>query len=40
MLMELHRRRDTMLLVVTHSAELAARLPLRRHLHEGRLQPA
>jgi len=40
MLMELHRRQGTILLVVTHSVELAARLPERRQLHEGRLQPA
>ena len=40
LLLELHARLGTVLVVVTHSRELAARLPERRHLHEGRLQPA
>jgi lipoprotein-releasing system ATP-binding protein len=40
LLLELHARQGTVLVVVTHSRELAARLPERRHLHEGRLQPA
>ena len=40
MLLELHRAQGTVLVVVTHSRELSARFPERRHLHEGRLQPA
>jgi len=38
LLVELHRRQETILIVVTHSAELAARLPIRYELHEQRLQ--
>jgi lipoprotein-releasing system ATP-binding protein len=40
MLLELHRAQGSVLVVVTHSRELAARFPERRHLHEGLLQPA
>ena len=39
LLHELHERRRTMLVVVTHSPELAARFPTRR-LVDGRLEPA
>ena len=38
MLLELHRSRQTILAVVTHSAELAARFSLRFELIEGRLE--
>ncbi len=38
LLVELHHRQETILIVVTHSAELAARLPIRYELHEQRLQ--
>ena len=37
LLVELHRRQETILIVVTHSAELAARLPTRYELHERNL---
>ena len=40
LLLDLHREQGTILVVVTHSAELAARLPERWQLAEGRLQPA
>ena len=40
LLLELHRRQETILLVVTHSAELAARLPRRYRLTERRLVEA
>ena len=39
LLLDLHERRRTMLVVVTHSPELAARFPTRR-LVDGRLEPA
>jgi lipoprotein-releasing system ATP-binding protein len=39
LVLELHRRQRTILVVVTHSAELAARLPERRQLVDGRLEP-
>jgi lipoprotein-releasing system ATP-binding protein len=39
LILELHARRRTILVVVTHSAELAARLPERRELKDGRLEP-
>jgi lipoprotein-releasing system ATP-binding protein len=39
LLQELHERRRAILVVVTHSAELAARFPTRR-LVDGRLEPA
>jgi lipoprotein-releasing system ATP-binding protein len=37
LLLDLHRERQTMLVVVTHSPELAGRLPRRFHLEDGRL---
>jgi lipoprotein-releasing system ATP-binding protein len=40
LLLDLHRQQGTILVVVTHSAELAGRLPQRWQLSEGRLQPA
>jgi lipoprotein-releasing system ATP-binding protein len=40
LLLDLHRRQNTILVVVTHSAELAARLPRRWSLLEGHLQDA
>ncbi|HEX6738617.1 MAG TPA: ABC transporter ATP-binding protein, partial [Vicinamibacteria bacterium] len=40
LLLELQARSRAILVVVTHSAELAARLPRRVHLDAGRLQPA
>ncbi len=36
-LLDLHRAQQTILIVVTHSAELAARLPLRFELRDGAL---
>jgi lipoprotein-releasing system ATP-binding protein len=38
LLLELHRAQQTVLVVVTHSPELAARFPLRYRLTEQRLQ--
>jgi predicted ABC-type transport system involved in lysophospholipase L1 biosynthesis ATPase subunit len=40
LLFELHGQTSTILIVVTHSAELAARFPDRRRLVGHRLQPA
>lgn len=40
LLLQLHREQQTILIVVTHSAELAARFPRRLHLRDGRLEPA
>jgi lipoprotein-releasing system ATP-binding protein len=40
LLMELHARRQTILIVVTHSAQLAARFPLRYELRHANLNPA
>lgn len=40
LLMELHARRQTILVVVTHSAALAARFPLRYELRHANLNPA
>jgi lipoprotein-releasing system ATP-binding protein len=37
-LLDLHRAKQTILIVVTHSAELAARLPRRFELRDGALQ--
>ena len=37
LLLELHGRQETILIVVTHSAELGARLPLRYELNEQNL---
>jgi lipoprotein-releasing system ATP-binding protein len=39
LILEQHERRQTILVVVTHSLELAGRLPERRHLVDGRLEP-
>ena len=39
LLLELQAEQDTILVVVTHSAELAARFPRRFELHEQRLEP-
>ncbi len=38
LLLELHQRQESILLVVTHSAELAARFPVRYELVEGKLE--
>jgi len=38
LLLELHRAQETVLVVVTHSAELAARFPMKYRLTEQRLQ--
>jgi predicted ABC-type transport system involved in lysophospholipase L1 biosynthesis ATPase subunit len=38
LLVDLHRRQRTVLVVVTHSESLAARLPRRARLWEGLLQ--
>ena len=38
LLLELHRRHNNILIVVTHSAELAARIPLRFELQDRRLR--
>jgi lipoprotein-releasing system ATP-binding protein len=40
LLLELHQRQETILIVVTHSAELAARFPLRYELRNANLHPA
>ena len=40
LLLELHRRQETMLIVVTHSAGLAARFPRRYELSHANLHPA
>ncbi len=40
LLFDLHGREQTILVLVTHSAELAARFPERRRLHGQRLEPA
>jgi lipoprotein-releasing system ATP-binding protein len=40
LLLELHAQEQTVLVLVTHSAELAARLPQRRRLVAGVLEPA
>ena len=39
LLTDLHQRRETILVVVTHSVELAAHFPTRFRLIDGRLQP-
>ncbi len=39
-LLDLHQRQRTILVVVTHNAPLAGRFPHRRQLVEGRLEPA
>jgi len=38
LLMDLHRQQQTILIVVTHSAELASNLPIRFELVDGRLR--
>jgi len=40
LLLELHSRQQTMLIVVTHSATLAARFPQRYELRHANLHPA
>ena len=40
LLIDLHRLQETILIVVTHSAELAARFPLRYELRNANLHPA
>jgi lipoprotein-releasing system ATP-binding protein len=40
LLLDLHRRQDTILVLVTHSAELAARLPVRYELADRTLRRA
>jgi lipoprotein-releasing system ATP-binding protein len=40
LLLELHQRQETILIVVTHSAELAARFPIRYELHHANLHSA
>jgi lipoprotein-releasing system ATP-binding protein len=40
LLLELHAGHETTLIVVTHSAALAARFPLRYELHHANLHPA
>lgn len=40
LLLELHKRQETILIVVTHSVELAAKFPTRFQLIDRRLQPA
>ena len=40
LLLDLHKQQQTILVVVTHSAELAARFPTRFHLVDQRLVPA
>lgn len=38
MLLDLHQQQETILIVVTHNAELAARFPVQYHLSDSRLQ--
>jgi molybdate transport system ATP-binding protein len=40
LLLELHQRQETILMVVTHSAELAFRFPVRYELRHANLHPA
>jgi ABC-type lipoprotein export system ATPase subunit len=40
MLLDIHREANTILIVVTHSADLAARFPLRFELKNQHLEPA
>lgn len=40
LLLDLHRQQESILVVVTHSAELAARFPLRYDLHHANLHAA
>jgi len=39
LLLDLHARRQTMLIVVTHNAALAERFPVRYEMRDGALQP-
>jgi lipoprotein-releasing system ATP-binding protein len=39
LILELHRSEPSVLVLVTHSAELAARMPLRRRMAGRRLEP-
>lgn len=38
LLLDLHKQQQTILIIVTHSAELAARVPIRYHLVDQQLQ--
>jgi lipoprotein-releasing system ATP-binding protein len=40
LLLELHRRQETILIAVTHSGELAAQFPMRYELRHANLHPA
>jgi lipoprotein-releasing system ATP-binding protein len=40
LLLELYQRQETILVVVTHSVELASRFPVRYELHHANLHPA
>jgi lipoprotein-releasing system ATP-binding protein len=40
LLLELHRRQETIVIVVTHSRDLAARFPARYELRHANLHPA
>ena len=40
LLLDLHRAQETILIVVTHSAELAGKFPTRYELHHANLHPA
>ena len=40
LLLELHQRQETILVVVTHNAELASRFPVRYELRHANLHPA
>jgi lipoprotein-releasing system ATP-binding protein len=40
LLLELHRQEDTILVVVTHSADLARLFPRRAEMNDGAIQPA
>jgi lipoprotein-releasing system ATP-binding protein len=40
LLLDLHRQEQTILIVVTHSAELAHQFPRRLEMIDGTLQPA
>jgi lipoprotein-releasing system ATP-binding protein len=40
LLLELHRQENNILVVVTHSAELARLFPRRAEVNDGMLQPA
>lgn len=38
LLLDLHRRQETILIVVTHSAELASKFPIRFEMRDGQLE--